>query len=129
MAVLALLLAVGCGGGGQSGGGQGGGSEGNNLVIGYDQEPAILNNFITGGDLQATADMISGILESPLQVQPDFTYAPELAESDPEILSENPLVIQYMLKEGLTWSDGEPLFQISCESPLADSNRRPFAAS
>ncbi len=110
IAGAALLGVAGCGsegGGGQQGGGGGGG--GNNLVVGYDQEPAILNGFIVGGDLVATADMTAGILQTVLQYQPDFTYAPLLAEADPEIVSEEPFTIEYKLKEGLTWSDGEPL--------------------
>ena len=111
IAGAALLGVAGCGGGGGGGqqGGGGGGGGGNNLVVGYDQEPAILNGFIVGGDLVATADMTAGILQTVLQYQPDFTYAPLLADGDPKVLSEEPLTIEYRLKEGLKWSDGEPL--------------------
>lgn len=105
VAVLAALLAVGCGGGGGQEGG--GGSEGNNLVVGYDQEPPLLNPFIT--DAASTSDMVSGILEKPYEIQPDLTIAPRLAEGEPRIVSEDPFTIEYRLREGLTWSDGEPL--------------------
>jgi peptide/nickel transport system substrate-binding protein len=86
----------------------------NGIVIGYDQEPQILNSFIQGGDLAATSDMTAGILQAPLRITPDLStlesaYQPELAESQPEVVSEDPLIIEYTLREGITWSDGEPL--------------------
>ena len=80
-----------------------------NLVIGYDEEPAILNQFIIGGESMATSDMAAGVLEKPYEVQPDLTLAPELAEGGPSILGKDPLVIEYRLKDYLTFSDGEPL--------------------
>lgn len=109
IAGVALLGAAGCGGGGGEQQGNGGGNGGNSIVVGYEQEPTILNQFITGGDSVGTSDSTAGILESPLVIQPDFTYAPQLADGDPEIVSEDPLTIQYRLKEGITFSDGEPL--------------------
>lgn len=111
--VAALLIVAGCGGGGGGGGeqgggeGGGGGSEGNNLVVGYDQEPPGLNPFLQ--DALATNDMVQPILDKPYEIQPDLTYAPQLAEGDPQVVSEDPFTVEYRLKEGLTWSDGEPL--------------------
>ncbi len=113
--VFAGLVAAGCGGGGgqegqgDDGGGGGGGGESANLVVGIDQEPDILNGFIVGGDLAVTADTTQGILDKPYEIQPDLTIAPQLAQDDPEIVSEDPLVIEYKLKDGLQFSDGEPL--------------------
>ena len=80
-----------------------------NLIVGYDQEPAILNPFIVGGEPVATSDMTAGILEKPYEIQPDLTIAPELAEGEPAVISKDPLVVEYRLKEGLTFSDGELL--------------------
>jgi peptide/nickel transport system substrate-binding protein len=109
LAGVSLLGIAGCAGAGQQGGQQGGGGGGNTLIVGYPQEPPILNSFLTGGDALSTGDMLAGILESPLLIQPDLSYAPKLAEGDPEVVSEDPLVIQYRLKENLTFSDGKPL--------------------
>jgi peptide/nickel transport system substrate-binding protein len=115
LAGAALLGVAGCGGGGgqqgngggQSGGGGGGG--GTTLTIGYDQEPAILNQYLVGGDLAATQDMTAGILQSPLQIMPDLSFQPWLTDGEPKVVSKSPLTIEYKLKEGLTWSDGKPL--------------------
>lgn len=109
---LAGAVAAGCGGG--DGGGQGdqggnGSGDSNNLVVGIDQEPDILNGFIVGGDLAVTTDTTQGILDKPYEIQPDLSIAPQLAEGEPEVVSEDPLVIEYTLKEDLTFSDGEPL--------------------
>ena len=111
VAGVTLLGVAGCGGDGggeEQGGGQNGGGGGNSITVGYDQEPQILNPIITGGDLAATGDTTAGITQSPIRPMPDLTYAPELADGEPQT-SENPFTVQYTLKEGLTWSDGEPL--------------------
>ncbi len=109
--VFAGLVAAGCGGGGggqqDQGGGGGGGSA--NLTVGYDQEPDILNPYIVGGDLAATGDMVQGVFDKPYEIQPDLSIAPQLADGDPKVVSEEPLIIEYRLKDGLQFSDGEPL--------------------
>ena len=112
--IFAGAIAAGCGGdgGGQEGdGGNGGGGGGDsaNLTVGIDQEPDILNGFIVGGDLVVTTDTTQGILDKPYEIQPDLSISPQLAEGEPEIVSEDPLTIEYTLKEDLTFSDGEPL--------------------
>jgi peptide/nickel transport system substrate-binding protein len=78
-------------------------------VVALDQEPAILNQFIVGGDLAATNNISTAIIESPLQIMPDLTVKPQLAEGMPKVIQEDPLVLEYRLKDGLTWSDGKPL--------------------
>jgi peptide/nickel transport system substrate-binding protein len=106
-----LLGVAGCGGGDGGGGQQagGGGGGGDTIAIGYDQEPAILNRMHIEGTALATTSTTAGIMEFPIQIMPDFTYAPLLADGMPELVSEDPQVVEYRLKENLTWSDGEPL--------------------
>ncbi len=109
LAGAALLGVAGCGGGQQGGGGGGGGGGGNTLTVGYYEEPAILNSFIVGGDLAATADVTAPIQQAPLVILPDLSMGPQLADGMPQVVSESPLTIEYKLKKGLTWSDGKPL--------------------
>jgi len=106
----ALLGVAGCGGGGGGGNsGSGGGGGGNTLIVGYDQEPAILNQFIVGGDLAATGDMVAGIQQSPLMIMPDLSLKPWLTDGMPKVVNKDPLTIEYKLKDGITFSDGKPL--------------------
>ncbi len=105
LAGATLLGVAGCGGGG----GGGGGAQGSNLVTGIDQEPPILNRMLSEGNLAVVTDTTAGIVEAPISIQPDLSYAPRLAAAMPELVSEDPQVVEYRLKEGLTWSDGKPL--------------------
>lgn len=111
IAGAALLGVAGCGGGGGGGGGEQGGGEGggNTLIVGYDQEPGILNRFLASGSALAVVSTTAGILQPVLDITPDLGYAPLLCDGEPRIVSEDPQVIEYTLREGLVFSDGEPL--------------------
>nr|MBA3415726.1 hypothetical protein [Chloroflexia bacterium] len=82
---------------------------GGRLVIGLIQEPGQLNDFFNGQ---------SGSFLSVLAVEPLFIpdaegqYQPILAAAVPTLenggISEDFLTVTYTLRDGLTWSDGEP---------------------
>ena len=115
---LALGMLAGCGTTG-TGTGTGTGTtgttpvKGGTLTVGYEQEPSILNSFITGGDMMATKDVESNVLLGLVRIKPDFTYEPMIAESIPEIsnglVTENPLTVTWKLKKNAVWSDGVPI--------------------
>ena len=109
LAGVALLGVAGCDGdsGGQQGGSGGGG--GNTLIVGIDQEPQVLNLYNPSGVAQSTTNATKGILEFPVRIMPDLSYAPLLAAEMPKLIGENPQTVEYRLKDGLTWSDGKPL--------------------
>jgi peptide/nickel transport system substrate-binding protein len=52
--------------------------------------------------------VLSLIYEPMMTADPEGTLQPQLAESAPEI-SEDATTVTFTLKEGLTWSDGEPI--------------------
>jgi peptide/nickel transport system substrate-binding protein len=118
VAVLALAVGMlaGCG---TTGTGTGTGTtgttpvKGGTLTIGYEQEPSILNSFITGGDMMSTKDVQSNVLLGLVRIKPDFTYEPMIAESIPEIsnglVTENPFTVTWKLKKNAVWSDGVPI--------------------
>jgi peptide/nickel transport system substrate-binding protein len=115
---LALGMLAGCGTTG-TGTGTGTGTtgttpvKGGTLTVGYEQEPSILNSFITGGDMMATKDVESNVLLGLVRIKPDFTYEPMIAESIPEIsnglVTENPFTVTWKLKKNAVWSDGVPI--------------------
>lgn len=118
--VAALMLVIGAlAGCGSASSGGGGGStaatpvKGGTLTIGYEQEPQILNSFITGGDMMATKDVESNVLLGLVRIKPDFTYEPMIAESVPDVsnggVTENPFTVTWKLKKEAVWSDGTPI--------------------
>lgn len=86
---------------------------GGTLTIGYEQEPAILNPLIEGGDMMATKDVLSQVLLGLVRIKPDFTYEPMLAEEIPTVenggVTENPFTVTWKIKEEAVWSDGTPV--------------------
>lgn len=75
------------------------------------REPSCLNPYL---EQCPGADVLTGItLEPPLMLGPDQQYKPILAEVVPSfsngMLKDNPFSVTYRLREGVRWSDGEPL--------------------
>lgn len=91
--------------------------KGGTLTIGYEQEPQILNAFVTGGDMQATKDVESNVLLGLVRVKPDFSYEPMLAEQVPDVAnggvtpetSSTPFSVTWKIRKNAVWSDGVPV--------------------
>lgn len=87
--------------------------KGGTLTVGYEQEPQILNSFITGGDMMSTKDVESNVLLGLVRIKPDFTYEPMLAEAIPDIanggVTENPFTVTWKIRKEAVWSDGKPV--------------------
>jgi peptide/nickel transport system substrate-binding protein len=112
--LVAMLSGLtGCGGTGTGGTGGETPVTGGTLTIGYEQEPQILNPFVTGGDMMATKDVLSNVLVGLVRIKPDFTYEPMIAEEIPELsnggVTENPFTVTWKLKKNAVWSDGKPI--------------------
>lgn len=101
-----------CGGGGDDGDD---GGAGNSIVFAYEQELASWNKTTSDGNLSANS--------IPLQwVTMGFWYWGEGGEITPnedfgsyEMVSEDPLTIEYTIHPDAVWSDGEP---IDCDDVL-----------
>jgi peptide/nickel transport system substrate-binding protein len=84
--------------------------QGGTLVMGFYQEPELLNPSIR---TQTVAGIAGDLFERGLlQVSPEGEFGPDLAVEVPTVqnggVSEDGLTITYHLKEGIVWSDGEP---------------------
>lgn len=84
--------------------------QGGTLVMGFYQEPELLNEYIR---TQTVADIIGAFFERGLvQVQADGSYGPDLAKEVPTLenggVSEDGLTLTYNLKDNIVWSDGDP---------------------
>jgi peptide/nickel transport system substrate-binding protein len=115
LTVGALALLTACSSGGEQaerdggdGGGRAGGIDGGTVVYGADQEPAIINPWLSEGNLQATHSLTLTMLYPLWRVTPDFEYEPLLLDGEPEV-TEDPFTVTYKLKDEATWSDGTPI--------------------
>lgn len=84
---------------------------GGTVTIGLFQEPDNLNPYTA---VQTASRIVRQMtLEGLVAADPDGNYIPELAAEVPSVenggISEDGLTITYTLKDGLTWSDGDPL--------------------
>ncbi|HFD39913.1 MAG TPA: peptide ABC transporter substrate-binding protein [Anaerolineae bacterium] len=83
--------------------------QGGTLVLGFYQEPELLNPAIR---TQTVADWAGDFMESSMiEVSPDGEYYPQLAKEVPSVqnggVSEDGLTIKVNLKEGILWEDGD----------------------
>jgi peptide/nickel transport system substrate-binding protein len=79
-------------------------------VMGFYQEPELLNDLIR---TQTVADIAGEFMERGLLISlPDGNWAPDLALEVPTIqnggVSEDGMTVSYNLGEGILWSDGTP---------------------
>ncbi len=81
---------------------------GGTAVVGVMQEPAIMNPWVSEGNLQATHSLTLTMLYPLWRLTPDFEYEPLLLDGEPEV-TEDPFTVTYRLKEEATWSDGVPI--------------------
>ncbi|MGL4649097.1 MAG: ABC transporter substrate-binding protein, partial [Caldilineaceae bacterium] len=76
------------------------------LVVGTPQEPASLNPALATSSIE---DAIGSLfVEGLVEVGADGNYAPVLAEALPAV-SEDGLQVTYTIREGVTFSNGDPL--------------------
>ncbi len=84
--------------------------QGGTLVMGYYQEPELLNPLI---GTQTVAGIAWTLFQRGLlEILPDGSFAPDLAKEVPTVqnggVSEDGLTVIYNLKENVVWSDGDP---------------------
>lgn len=100
-----LLAAAGCSSGGS------GEAAGGTAVIALIQEPGVLSPMFSS---QSGSELTEAFVVEPMFLtRPDGEQEPYLAEEVPTEenggVSEDGLTVTYTLREGVTWSDGEPL--------------------
>ncbi len=79
------------------------------VVIGQDQEPAILNIFLTAGNSVTTAEEINPVLAGGSIYNNHAKLIPYLFAAPPKILKNDPLTVSFSYKKDANWSDGKPI--------------------
>jgi peptide/nickel transport system substrate-binding protein len=79
------------------------------VVIGADQEPAILNIYLTAGNSYTTAVAINPVLAGGMIYNQKAVLVPYLFDGAPKIVTSNPLTVTFKYKASAKWSDGKPV--------------------
>jgi peptide/nickel transport system substrate-binding protein len=79
------------------------------VVVIHDQEPGILNPFLSEGNGYTVSLALNKILAAGLIYNDKVQVVPELFQSRPKILREEPLRATATYKQNAVWSDGRPI--------------------
>jgi peptide/nickel transport system substrate-binding protein len=82
---------------------------GGTVIYGLDQEPKVLNGYITEGNLFATAEAIEPLLDGGLEYNNRGTLMPVLFAGQPKMLKTRPLTVRFSYKQNAKWNDGRPV--------------------
>jgi len=74
------------------------------MVIGLEQEPGILNGWITGGDALATVYVINPLFSETYRLKPNMVYQPELISKVK--VQQGPFRLTYYIKKNAYWNSG-----------------------
>src|SRR6266508_152501 len=74
------------------------------LVIGLEQEPGILNGWITGGDALATVYVINPLFSETYRLKPNMVFQPELISKVK--VQQGPFRLTYFIKKNAYWNSG-----------------------
>ncbi len=108
-------------------GADGGPAEGT-VTIGLEQEITNFNNNTGQDNLLAARQIMRSVWPYCMRAQPDFSLEPYFCESEPEIIQEDPLVVEYRWSDDAEWSDGVPVssadfeyYYENCNDPEEDN--------
>jgi peptide/nickel transport system substrate-binding protein len=79
------------------------------VVVGEDQEPDILNPYLTAGNSQTTADTMNLVLAGGTIFNQSAALTPYLLTANPKLLKTDPLTATMTYKPNAVWSDGKPI--------------------
>lgn len=103
--------------------------EGGTVVFGHQPEPSTLNPMTPQGKRVTTTMIARAVLRSAYLITPDFEYVPELLDGEAQVSGgdgDEPFTVTWTLREGLEWSDGEPIsaedLQFTYETIMDEDN-------
>jgi ABC-type transport system substrate-binding protein len=85
------------------------GASAGTVVIVHDQEPGILNNFLSEGNGYTVSLVMNTILAGGLIYDDKVKLRPYLLEALPKLLQKEPLKASMKYKANANWSDGKPV--------------------
>ena len=79
------------------------------VVVVHDQEPGILNPFVSEGNGYTVSLALNKILAAGTIYTDKVKVVPELLEGLPKLLKKEPLTATATFKKTANWSDGRPI--------------------
>ncbi len=79
------------------------------VVMVHDQEPGILNPFLSEGNGYVNSLTIGPVLASGSIFNQKAQLVPYLFESNPKLIRKEPLTVTATFKKSAVWSDGKPI--------------------
>jgi len=88
------------------------------MVIGLEQEPGILNGWITGGDALATVYVLNPMMSETYRLKPNMVFQPELISKIK--IQQNPFRLTYFIKKNAYWNSGGKKIPVTAADYIAD---------
>ena len=85
------------------------GASAGTVVIIHDQEPGIINNFLSEGNGYTVSLFMNTILAGGLIYDDKVKLRPYLFDGMPKLLKSEPLRVSFKYKANANWSDGKPV--------------------
>jgi ABC-type transport system substrate-binding protein len=82
---------------------------GGTVIYGLDQEPKILNGWITEGNLFATSEVTAAVFEGGLEYDNRAVLRPVMLTGQPQLIKRRPMTVRFTYKANAKWNDGRPV--------------------
>jgi peptide/nickel transport system substrate-binding protein len=82
---------------------------GGTVIYGLDQEPKVLNTYITEGNLFAASEAVEPMLDGGLEYNNRGVLIPVLFTGQPRVLDASPLTVRFSYRANAKWSDGRQI--------------------
>jgi peptide/nickel transport system substrate-binding protein len=82
---------------------------GGTVVFGQDQEPRTLNTFVLEGNLFATTEVYTALMDSGMRYNNRAQLLPQLLDGRPQVVRANPFTVRFRYKANAKWSDGRQI--------------------
>jgi peptide/nickel transport system substrate-binding protein len=79
---------------------------GGTVIYGLDQEPRILNGYLTEGNLFATSEATEPLLDGGMEYNNRGVLVPVLIAGQPKLVKKSPMTIRFTYKKNARWSAG-----------------------
>jgi peptide/nickel transport system substrate-binding protein len=82
---------------------------GGTVIFGQDQEPRVLNGWITEGNLFATTEVVSSLEDGGMTYNNKAQLIPQLLAGQPRVIDTRPFTIRWRYKANAKWYDGRQI--------------------